>query len=978
MNGIVHVAPIDLVGGPYDFDEAESERLSRIYGKSLFLLAKNLVSDLENGCILAVTSMGGSHGINPEKPNVSPLSGAVTGLTKALAREFPQLHVRSLDTSPSTPADSRAAVIIEELVDLLFSESNNPVEIGRTLRERVAVRTLPEKSLTESEIVPITEGLPIVVSGGGHGITAEILKGLLISRPLSELLANSKIRLVILGRTALPDHVEELANLNDVEIAAVKQQTADDLKNRGERVTPVNIERAFEPTSKAITLHKNIKALRELGADVVYIQCDVSDESALKSAVNEIKLRYGPIGGVLHAAGTDESKRLGDKTSEAWDRVFHGKALGAIGLARLTRDQPVRFFIMFGSIAGRFGNSAQADYCAASDLLAKLAHTLRALGVPASTYDWSAWKTVGMATKGSVLKVLGQAGVEPLSIEDGVELFLREFSSGQEPEIVLAKALGNMEEMESTEVSCKEMSNRFLERTKTTLVPGRSASAERSLSRAKDAFLEDHCIEGVPYLPGVFSIESFIENSKTLISQGVLSEICDVSFAYPVKVFGKPVNCQIRSEIDKTGIDRVDVRSELVTPTPNRPLERVNASAVLRFNSIEANSNSNQERKPQPLSSCNMTLLYPPLFQGPTLRLLTRVEAIGPRGLRARACVPKPSLISEFSANRIPELEAAAQAVGVWGLMISNRNALYHRISSARYMCPPKAPPNDEFTLEVKNGHFDGKIVRCDVDAMTVHGDLIMRLIGLELIPTDMSVQGDLRDLIPFPHEVSNVAGHDVYRVPIRWVSEALAEDTVFDDFLNPEERREFVALAGSPLKRRADWMAGTLAAKAALRAATLQSGNEQAWSSLTVQRDTKAGKPPTVDGVRQISITHAGKWAAAVVYDSRIEEVGLDIDIIEDRAPSFLEEAFSAQERISLRSPRDITRAWCIKEAVLKSLRVGLTEDLHKVSVDLSTTPPKVDVTDTLRMTARPANIIAHEIGLDDQHVGAITIIRK
>ena len=973
LNGIVHVAPLDLIGGPYDFDEADSERLSSIHGKSLFLLAKNLVSDLKDGCVLSVTSMGGSHGIKPEKSNWSPLSGAVTGLTKALAREFPQLHVRSLDTSTSVPADSRAAAIIEELVDLLSSESNNPLEIGRLPNQRVAVRTLLEQNFTESQTVPITEGLPIVVSGGGRGITPEILKALLSSKPLNAL-ANSKIQLVILGRTVLSDDVEELANLNEAELAAVKQQTANELKSRGERVTPISVERAFEPTSKAIAIHNNLEAFRKLGADVTYVQCDVSDESALKSALNEIKLRYGPIGGVLHAAGTDESKRLSDKTSDSWDRVFNGKALGAIGLARLTRDQPLRFFIMFGSIAGRFGNSAQADYCAASDLLAKLAHSLRALGVPASTYDWSAWKTVGMATKGSVLKVLGQSGVEPLSIEDGVQLFLKEFSSGQEPEIVLAKTLGNMEETESSEVSVNETSNGFLAGAKTALVRGVSASTERTLSRANDRFLEDHCIEGVAYLPGVFSIESFIENSKSLVPHLALSEICDVSFAYAVKVFDRPVNFQIRSEIYKTGTHEVDVRSQLVTPSIDRLFGRVNASAVLRF-SVGTQSNSDHgHRKPQPLTSCKMTRLYPPLFHGPSLQILTRIEALGPRGLIVHARVPKPSLISEFSNNRIPELEAAAQAVGLWGLMINNRNALYHGISSATRICSPEAPLNNEFTLEVRNGHFDGKIVRCDVDVMTVHGELIMHLIGLELIPIDMSVQGEFRDLIPFPYEVSTAADRNIYRVPIQWVSEALAEAEVFNDLLHPEEKREFAVLSGSPLKRRAEWMAGTLAAKAALRATARQPLNEQAWSKLAIHRDTRTGKAPTVDGLWQVTITHAGKWAAALAYNSGIEQVGVDIEIIEDRPPTFVEEAFSAQERIILRNPRDITRAWCIKEAVLKALRVGLREDLHQVSVNLSTTPPKAELIDRLRMTA--GNIAIHEIRLDDQHVGAIAII--
>lgn len=982
LNGLLHLAPLDLVGGPYDFDESESERLSQFYGKSLFLLTRALVLDLKEGCVLAATAMGGQHGINVQKskePKWSPLSGAVTGLTKALAREFPALHVRAVDTSPSESADSRAAMIVEELVDLLSSTDNKPVEIGRFETQRVAVRTLPAQNLPEPGTVPIS-GDSIVISGGGRGITAEILKGLLISKPLLKIVSTLKTRLVILGRTSLPENVEELVSLTDEGLVALKQKITLELKQRGERATPVQVDRAFEPTLKAITIHRNIKALRSLGADVVYIPCDVSDERALKSTVDEIKQRYGPIGGVIHAAGTDESKRLTDKTPEVWDRVFHGKALGAIGLASITRDQPLRFFIMFGSIAGRFGNSGQADYCAASDVLAKLAHSLRGMGVPASTYDWSAWKTVGMATKGSVLKVLEDAGLEPLSIEDGVKLFLEEFSSGQEPEVVLTKTLGSIEEPTSISSTRHNVSTGFLAGATMEFFPGARVSAVRSLAMVKDSFLEDHSVETVPYLPGVLTLEMFIETSRPLIGYASLSEIHDISFKYPVKLLkSNPVDCRIRSEIVQAIPNGgVEVRSQLGTPRTLDGVERVNANAALCYSYVEPASISQEEAAAQPLTPVNVTHLYPPLFHGPTFQLLTRIEAIGPRGLKAHALVPKSSIISWFSGNRIPELEAAAHAAGVWVYMINNTATLYHAISRVRY-ARTDASPVDEFELVVKNAHFDGRILSCDVDVEEINGKLILQVTGLELISADTGQYTGFPNVIPFPHELTKINDHNVLRVPIQWVTEALAVPSIFDELLSSEERNAFSVLSLAPLKRRAEWMAGALAAKAALRMANGEPSLQRPWNKLEIRRDTKTGAPPTVDGMNtQVTITHAGKWAAAVAYDSTKEQVGVDVEVIEERSVGFLQEAFSDRERSSLRDPRDVTRAWCIKEAVLKCLRVGLREDLHQVTVNLSTTPAKVELTDRLRIRAASENITVHETRFDDQHLGAIAIVRK
>jgi phosphopantetheinyl transferase len=372
----------------------------------------------------------------------------------------------------------------------------------------------------------------------------------------------------------------------------------------------------------------------------------------------------------------------------------------------------------------------------------------------------------------------------------------------------------------------------------------------------------------------------------------------------------------------------------------------------------------------------NLTHLYPPLFQGPTFQLLTRIEAIGPRGLKAHAQLPKSSLISKFSSNRIPELEAAAHAAGVWSLIIHDAATLYHGITRVKYARTDATPVN-EFELEVKKARFDGKVLDCDVDVEDVNGNPFLQVAGLQLISTDMNGKG-FHDVIPFAHEKMISNGYTILRVPIQWVSDALADPAVFDELLSLEEKNAFSGLSEAPLKRRAEWMAGTLAAKAALRSKSNNLPVQQAWNTLEIRRDTKTGIPPTVDGDTQVTITHAGKWAAAVAYDSTLEQAGVDVEVVQERPTAFLEEAFSDRERSSLRNPQDVTRAWCIKEAVLKSLRVGLNADLHQVIVNLSTTPPKVELTAELATVAGTGNIIIHEISFDDLHIGVIAIVRK
>jgi len=164
---------------------------------------------------------------------------------------------------------------------------------------------------------------------------------------------------------------------------------------------------------------------------------------------------------------------------------------------------------------------------------------------------------------------------------------------------------------------------------------------------------------------------------------------------------------------------------------------------------------------------------------------------------------------------------------------------------------------------------------------------------------------------------------------------------------LTPEDaaplltERERAVLAAFPAeKRRREWLAGTLAAKAAVR----ERLGPIPWLQMEVlngpDKDrlvtVPAGLPPV-----GVTLTHAAGIAVAEAFDPRVERVGIDVDEVAERAPAFLEEAFTAAERAEIgASPARATAAWCLKEAVLKALGVGLSVPLHSVQVSLGPPP--------------------------------------
>jgi 4'-phosphopantetheinyl transferase len=118
--------------------------------------------------------------------------------------------------------------------------------------------------------------------------------------------------------------------------------------------------------------------------------------------------------------------------------------------------------------------------------------------------------------------------------------------------------------------------------------------------------------------------------------------------------------------------------------------------------------------------------------------------------------------------------------------------------------------------------------------------------------------------------------------------------------------------------KRRKEWLAGRLAAKALLAA---EHGKPQAGFEIVPDR---LGRPSC--GADLISITHSGGWAAAALKPGSAF-LGIDLEMIEERHPAWYRDYFHPEE-LPVADPSQATRVWTIKEALLKALGLGLMAD--------------------------------------------------
>jgi acyl transferase domain-containing protein len=174
-----------------------------------------------------------------------------------------------------------------------------------------------------------------------------------------------------------------------------------------------------KPSSEA---QEYLLELKSKGIRVALAHIDVADHLALRDffAVNSLGEK---LKGVVHAAGVSEDSILMTQNFEKFDKVFRGKVLGAFNLHQLTKQIPLKFFVMYSSTASYFGNEGQINYSTANSYLDSLASYRAAAGLPGKSIAWGAWGEVGMwARMSESHKEVGwsRLGMSGLTTDEGL------------------------------------------------------------------------------------------------------------------------------------------------------------------------------------------------------------------------------------------------------------------------------------------------------------------------------------------------------------------------------------------------------------------------------------------------------------------------------------------------------------------------------------------------------------------------------
>jgi NAD(P)-dependent dehydrogenase (short-subunit alcohol dehydrogenase family) len=325
---------------------------------------------------------------------VVALKATVTGLCRVIPQEFPGAVCRHVDVAVDINAP------LQPVVDQLRRELTSAEAVAqvayRGTRRWVRRYEPIVLSAPQSTDVPLRERGVYLITGGLGSL------GLTLA---NHLVRSCQARVVLASRSALPARDLWDDTISDPRAAA--------------RV-------------------RALRRIEQAGGEVLPVAVDVTDEAAMRALIDDVELRWGPLNGVIHAAGVlsgDGLRPLLDLQRSGCEELFAAKVRGVEVLDQVLRGRTLDFCVLMSSLAAILGGLGHAAYAAANAYLDAFANMQRAQpdGLPWLSVDWDSWNVSGAAdnSASSVARFAMTAG-------EGIEAFRRVLATGDFAQLIVS------------------------------------------------------------------------------------------------------------------------------------------------------------------------------------------------------------------------------------------------------------------------------------------------------------------------------------------------------------------------------------------------------------------------------------------------------------------------------------------------------------------------------------------------------------
>lgn len=351
------VSPLDTMNG------SELAASERVLMSGLLQVVKGLAdkSMTHRTHICVVTDGCQSTGVEQETRNIA--SATLWGLSRVIAREYPELGISCIDTDPVMDAQANSAML---LVDV--AKADRESALSYRVGQRYVARVTPNKKWSSSyRRITFSGEASYWIVGGLGGI------GLKLAEWMVE---HGAKHLVLSGRS-----------------------------------------------QSSIEANTILERLEQGGIQISVVQGDVAKEDDVAKILEHITHTMPPLKGVFHAAGVLDDGMLIQQNWSRFEKVMAPKVYGAWNLHRLTAAIQLDYFVLFSSTASLLGPLGQGNHAAANTFLDALAHYRRLKGLAALSINWGAWSDVGAATERVVIERMAAQGMGAILPSKGLDIF---------------------------------------------------------------------------------------------------------------------------------------------------------------------------------------------------------------------------------------------------------------------------------------------------------------------------------------------------------------------------------------------------------------------------------------------------------------------------------------------------------------------------------------------------------------------------
>ena len=696
--------------------------------KDAFLLARHLAPDLidsaaNGGAFLAtVTRLDGAFGFKGRGIS-NPIQGGLAGLAKTASIEWDGVCCRAIDIAPQWKANKKIArAVVSELV---FPDRSEPVEIGLEADAR-SILTLEASPYPQGKI-DLKTGEVVVVTGGARGITASAARALA---------KHSKPTLVLLGRSALPSPEPQwLVPLE--EEAAVKKAILDN-EYGNIPATPMQIEKAFKKYMANREITRNLEAIKKDGAAVLYYSVDVRNLDKVCSVLREVRSTHGPIKGIIHGAGTREDRLIVDKTVEQFENVFDPKVKGLNVLLEATKQDDLKYFVLFSSVTARMGNYGQVDYAMANEVLNKIAQQ-EASTRPDCRFisiNWGPWD--GGMVCSALKRKFEKSGIELIPMDAGAMCMIYEMQADKYApvEVVVGANIMPAQTKNRVEATCLAATQPLESSSKEKL----SLTIKREIDVDRYPILGAHILDGKPVVPFALMTE-WLGHGALHENPGLLLHgFDDIRLFQGIKLdkgkklirllAGKPrkkgsvfeVNVEIRDGIHND-MDVIHSRATAILTDKLKAPPAFNTFGDIASKPYTRNLDEVYEKI---------------LFHGFELRGIQEIIGYSSRGMVARiSTAPSPTkwmkepLRSKWIGDPLV-LDSAFQMAIIWGF--EEKSVVSLPSYSAGYRQYRNGFPSDEITVVLEVKEVSSRKIKGEFTFLDTQGVVVARLTGYEAV----------------------------------------------------------------------------------------------------------------------------------------------------------------------------------------------------------------------------------------------------